>query len=137
MANLTKTLKLKDEDYDERTPIHSIMKRISLADLAASGTDNLIDIPAESAVVSCTIISRVAAVGGTSIKIVFNGADIITAAIGIMASLATGDVIEGVFTASNEFYVTAADTIDSTTVGTFSAGEIDLHVGYITVLDNT
>jgi hypothetical protein len=137
MADLTKSLKLKAQDFGEQNPIRYEMKRISLADLTAGGTDNIFDIAAEKAVVSCALISRVTAAGGTSIAVSFNSADLIGAAVGVTANLAKGDVIAGDFTGSNAFYVVAADTVDITTVGTFTAGEIDLIIGYVSVLDNT
>ena len=134
MADLTATLKAKPLDLAYYSPIQWIRKTVNVADLATAGTDNIISIPAESVILDGWVVIRSTLVTGTSIRIMLNS----VALTPVISTLTKGGAVRFDLTALGAVYVTAADTIDTLTAGSaFTAGQIDLVVGYASVQDNT
>lgn len=143
--DLTTTLKVKPIDFDERQPVKWLRKRVNLAEVGGSAGDTyeLIDIPAESAIVDGFVIVTTVFAAASSGTLTFKvGSAALSGAIDCNAT-AKGTCIR-LFpndyedTAGSALYVTAADTVDVVNATAIPAtGEFDLLVGYISVLDNT
>jgi len=139
MADFTKGIKNYALNFSEYQPVFWEAKKVSLADLTGGGTvDNLFDLAAETAVVDAIIIPRVTATSGgaPTLELSVNGEVLISAI--ALADLAKGKVKRADTTASLATYVSAADTVDVTVAAsTYTAGEVEILIGYVTIQDNT
>ena len=134
MADLTNTLAEKPIAYDERQPILWKRKIVNVADLETAGTDNIIDVPAEHAIVDGWVVIRTTLVTGTSIRIKLGSVNLTP----VISTLTKGGVVRFDHTALLATYITADDTVDTLTAGSaFTAGQVEIVVGYTPVLDNT
>jgi len=138
MADLRTTLADSPIAFDERQPLIWKRRQVNLVDLE-DGANNVIDIPAEHALVAGYVVSRVtgASGGAATLDVVFNSANMCSQL--SVADLTKGDVTSFDLDATLAGVYVTSDTAVSLTNGTavYTAGQIDLYVGYLKVVDNT
>ena len=143
--DLTTTLAEKPIKYNERTPLTWVRKRVNFANVGGSAGDTyqLIDIPAEAAVVDgfAVVTTVLAAASSGTIQFRVGSANLTGAqdcnaiAKGTVFRFFPNDYED---TAGSALYVTAADTVDMVNATAIPAtGEIDVYVGYLEIVDNT
>ena len=138
MADLTNVLKAKAVAFDERQPLEWHKRSINLADLTGGGSDDLLKVLVSGGISLATLaalyfVVRVNGAGGTSLQFTFNGEDLFAAPV-VTANLANGKLHQADLN-NKELSVSADSNIGVTTVGTFSAGTIDLYAGVLRSTD--